>query len=474
METGKALLQDEEVPPGSGPVEPADADASDSVRADADVAEAVDSDAEVDAPDTSGTQGAANDRCVKAERAKRSSGLCIDIGEALERLEELDRARSRLDAQEARTVAEVHRHAAALVGPSGRPGMAESLTAAEIGCVLRIPERTAASLLEHSQLLTRHYQRTLAALEDGRLSKRHAWAVVEEATGIPADAGGFEAKLIDIAAESTVAKFGYRARRLRESLHPETITTRHTRAVLERQVELTPGRDGMSWLGAYLPAVQAAGIYQRLDTWARSLQAPDETRTLPQLRADVFADVLTHTCPVESGRSAGVGARNSAVFRGIQARVFVTVPVMTLLGGDTPGELEGYGPIDPENARMLAGHASSFTRILTHPETGARLSVGRTRYKAPRDLRDAVRVRDRTCCHPGCNRLAANSDLDHTVPWSRGGETKYSNLAAVCARHHLFKTEGYWHYQQPEPGVIKATSLAGRTYTTRPEPPPPF
>ncbi|MHA7156357.1 HNH endonuclease signature motif containing protein, partial [Arthrobacter sp. TMN-50] len=129
-------------------------------------------------------------------------------------------------------------------------------------------------------------------------------------------------------------------------------------------------------------------------------------------------------------------------------------------------------PIDPETARKLAGHASSFTRILTHPYTGARLGADAGTYRVPKDLQDAVRVRDGTCRHPGCNRLAVFCELDHTTPWARGGKTSYGNLACLCKRHHMFKTEGYWHYTQPEPGTIIAISPTGETYLTKPNPPP--
>ncbi|MHA7277472.1 HNH endonuclease signature motif containing protein, partial [Arthrobacter sp. Hz1] len=93
-------------------------------------------------------------------------------------------------------------------------------------------------------------------------------------------------------------------------------------------------------------------------------------------------------------------------------------------------------------------------------------------YRVPKDLQDAVRVRDGTCRHPGCNRLAVFCELDHTILWSRGGTTSYSNLAALCKRHHMFKTEGFWQYTQPEPGTIIAISPAGETYLTKPNPPP--
>ena len=429
----------------------------------------------------------------------------LDCPEALDAMKDLAGLRSWLDAQEAKIATRLLDLTAESMGPAGRLGYARTVTESEIGAALRLPERTAGSLIEHSELLTRHYRVALAALEDGRLSKRHAWAVVEEATSIPeivpAVTAAFEQRLVDLAAKTTVTRFRYRACRLREQLHPESTTVRHAKAVEGRLLQLTPHRDGMTWLEAYLSTEQAAGIFHRVDTAARALQGPDEARTLTQLRADVLVDVLTsagttgHLTTVgptadaltaagirepegadslvgPDGAGGSIGRGDAAAYWGVQAKVFVTVPVTTLLGGDTPGELEGYGPIDPETARKLAGHAPSFTRILTHPFTGTRLGADATTYRVPKDLQDAVRVRDRTCRHPGCNRLAVFCELDHTRPWANGGTTSYGNLACLCKRHHMLKSEGYWHYRQPEPGLIIAISPAGETYVTRPDPPP--
>ncbi|MBE0009807.1 HNH endonuclease [Arthrobacter sp. AET 35A] len=457
----------------------------------------------------------------------------LDACQVLDALKDIDEARSWLDAQEAKVVTRALALQTELTRHDPRDwGYEKTVTASEISAALHIPERTAGFLVEHSTLLTRYCPATLEALEAGKLSKRHAWAVVEEATSIPdtdpAVTADFEGRLIGMASLTTVAKFRQQANRLREELHPESITIRRKRAVKERGVFLTPSYDGMAWLEAYLPVDQAAGIFHRVDTAARHLQGPDEPRTLTQLRADVLADVLTSAGvtghmtdrerpttvdpstveptagdPSTDSRTAGDATADSTsetrgmiesdgtegpdspeasdgsssrggagAFWGVQAKVFVTVPVMTLLGGDAPGELEGYGPIDPDTARKLAGHAPSFTRILTHPFTGARLGADATTYRVPKDLQDAVRVRDRTCRHPGCNRLAVFCELDHTTPWSHGGKTSYSNLAALCKRHHKLKSEGYWHYRQPEPGMIIAISPAGETYLTRPDPPP--
>ncbi|MHA7273345.1 HNH endonuclease signature motif containing protein [Arthrobacter sp. TMT4-20] len=436
--------------------------------------------------------------------------VTLNAGQTVNLLKTLSALRSWVDAQEAKAATHLHDLMAEEHPWAEDQDHTHALAASEIGAALRIPERTAGSLLDHSELLVRDYRATLTALENGRLSRRHAWAVVGEAIGIPdtvpAVMAAFEAQLIGLACKTTVAKFYRQAQRLRDIFHPESITLRHRKALQDRRVYLDPAQDGMAWLQAFLPTEQAAGIFHRVDTAARNLQGPDESRTLTQLRADVLVDVLTSAGPTghmseapdpagpagpgaaagtepDTAAGAGPGADRSwpgtasqsgeaSTYWGVQAKVFVTVPVMTLLGGDAPGELEGYGPIDPETARQLAGHAPSFTRILTHPFTGARLGADATTYRVPQDLKDAVRVRDGTCRHPGCNRLAVFCELDHTTPWSQGGKTSYGNLAALCKRHHMFKTEGYWHYQQPEPGTIIAISPLGETYLTRPDPPP--
>ncbi|PVE14716.1 HNH endonuclease, partial [Arthrobacter sp. Bz4] len=102
----------------------------------------------------------------------------LDSGQTLTVLQDLGRLRSWVDAQEAKAVTHLHDLTTEAHSWVGDPGHARTLSASEIGAALRLPERTAGSLLDHSELLVRDYRATLTALEDGRLSRRHAWAVV--------------------------------------------------------------------------------------------------------------------------------------------------------------------------------------------------------------------------------------------------------------------------------------------------------
>jgi hypothetical protein len=279
----------------------------------------------------------------------------------------------------------------------------------------------------------------------------------------------------------TAAKFERKIRTLRERANPDTILERHVRAVSHREVVLEPTRDGMAWLSAYLPAVDALGAFNRISELAANLQGPDEVRTLTQLRADVFRDLLIdgQTCADgrcgddgQRGRKAHGAAASGGAAHRVTAKVFVTVPVLTLLGrDDLPATLDGYGPIDPVTARKLAGHAPSFIRLLTHPETGAVLSVGRDSYRVPRDLKNWLQVRDVTCRFPGCSRHAARCEIDHTQDWANDGHTRHDNLAHLCKSHHILKHKTDWQVAQARDGTgtLTWTSPAGRDYVTEPE-----
>ena len=147
----------------------------------------------------------------------------------------------------------------------------------------------------------------------------------------------------------------------------------------------------------------------------------------------------------------------------------VTVPVMTLLGHSAePAELEGYGPIDGATARKLAAGAPSFHRILTHPETGAVLSVGRDSYSVPKDLRRWLTIRDETCRFPGCGRSARRCEVDHSLDWQYNGTTVHDNLAHLCARHHHLKHQTGWSYTQHAGGRLEWVSPTGHRYATEP------
>lgn len=336
--------------------------------------------------------------------------------------------------------------------------IAEREFVTELACTLRLPVRSAETLIAESRMLLHELPGTRAALQDGSITYRHAQALINQAWSLPAEAlARFEQALLKAAPHLTVSNLKHRARVMRERLHPESIRARHQKSVADRRVFFEPERDGMASLHWYDSAEKVKAAYDRLTVTAMSSQGPDENRTLTQLRADTFADLI-----LDGVTASGVGT-------GIRGTVHVTVPVMTLLGrSEEPGQLEGYGPIDPDTAREIAARAPSFIRILAHPETGVVLSVGRTRYTVPKDLRRYLRVRDETCRWPGCRRAAAHCDIDHSLDWQFEGLTAHDNLAHLCPADHALKSETRWTCLILPDGTLEWISPTGRTFISEP------
>jgi hypothetical protein len=193
---------------------------------------------------------------------------------------------------------------------------------AEVAGALTVSEGSAERLLVESGKLTRDLPLALAALGSGTISAQYVRIMCDETDVLgPEAAAAFEAHFLDPdapnpargcpAGELTPARFRAKARYRRERHHPASIESRHAKGVKDRRLEYVPDRDGMAWLSAYLPADQAAGIWNRTTAAARAVQGPSESRTLTQLRVDAFASLLLGRGPrVDGGpedRAAGSG-----------------------------------------------------------------------------------------------------------------------------------------------------------------------
>ncbi|GAA1059776.1 HNH endonuclease signature motif containing protein [Agromyces bracchium] len=357
---------------------------------------------------------------------------------------------------------------------AGDRNMATRSFVAELATTLGQHEASASRLVAEAERLTGPRIATLDALDAGEVAPTQVRSVLELTRGAPAEvADAVERVALDAAGAavadgvvSTNADVRRRMRRVRERLMPEPLVDRRARAAADRRVCVEAAPDGMAWLSLFLEAERAFAIERRLDVLA-SREASDDHRTGAQRATDLAADLLLSGTLVDDPRTRDVVTGPTGA---VQPRLNVTVPVLTLLGlDDEPADLEGYGPIDAETARIIAAHAPSMRRILVHPETGATLSYGREHYRAPADLDGFVRVRDGQCRFPGCNRRAERADLDHTRAWAHGGKTCSANLAVLCRHHHRLKHEAGWRVALEANGIMRWTSPAGHVLRTTPE-----
>ncbi|GLJ79030.1 HNH endonuclease signature motif containing protein [Microbacterium imperiale] len=380
--------------------------------------------------------------------------------------------------------------------------------AAELAGVFAATDRTLQRRIDEAQDLVENYPATMNAWEAGRISRGHVRAIQDAGCVVPAEARGeFERAAIERCEGETPNRVRDALMHLAERLHPRSFTERHEAAAAGRCVRVQPGPDGMSDLIATLPTVIAEGVVDRLtrqareiinarpqaeaaevtDTDAATLTSPDaaaygiadadgsrigdtaeqhgssfaaDNRTIDQVRADVFADLLLAGTPSLDPTDTGDG---EGTLGAIRAKVQVVVPALALTGeDDRPADLVGRSPIDAATARELAGENTAWDRLLTHPVTGTVLECDA--YQPTAAMRRLLRARDRHCRFPGCRQPAIRCEIDHTHAASDGGPTHVGNLAHLCKRHHDVKHHTRWRVRQLTGGLLVWTSPTGRVY----------
>src|SRR5260370_13265820 len=70
--------------------------------------------------------------------------------------------------------------------------------------------------------------------------------------------------------------------------------------------------------------------------------------------------------------------------------------------------------------------------------------VGRATRVTSAPRRRALRVRDKGCRFPGCDRPVNWTSSHHIVFWGRGGRNHIGNEVLLCHYHHRLVHEGGW------------------------------
>lgn len=201
---------------------------------------------------------------------------------------------------------------------------------------------------------------------------------------------------------------------------------------VDREVWIADVGDGLAEFQGCLFSLDAHALDRRLDALAATVCAHDP-RSREQRRADALgalaagADRLACRC---ERPDCAAGTRPAAG----PVVIHVVAEQATLDGtGTTPGsEVGADGLITPELVQELAVSAKLVELVNpgdAPPEDG---------YVPSKALADFVRCRDLTCRAPGCDHPAIDCDIDHTIPYAKGGRTHASNLKCYCRTHQRF------------------------------------
>ncbi|MGO4681857.1 DUF222 domain-containing protein, partial [Microbacterium sp. 2MCAF23] len=427
---------------------------------------------------------------------------------------------TRLQALKEAHLAVAHRLAEDLAAADGASGvrgesvdLAARSVAAELAAVLHMSDRVVQGRMVRAAELMTRFPATMQAFTDARINAAHARVIQDAGARLDDQVRAeFERAAVAACEGETPHRAKRIVERVAERLAPRSLTDRHRDAQEKRTVWREDLGDGQKMLGLIHAAAVIDGIYDRLSQQAWAVQTanaqaakgaagrgadadegrradadmrgdPADDRTIDQLRADLCADTLLTGAP--SGHDTPDG-----LLGGLQARVEVTIPVVTAMAADRagarehksgtgagtdttgagldsafgvrveqPAELAGGQPIDTDTARILAGNAVAWERVLTHPITGAILAVDH--YRPNADLRRLLHARDSRCRFPTCGLPPTAQDLDHTIDAAYGGATEEGNLGGLCRRHHVLKHQTAWTVKQKGAGVLEWTSPSG-------------
>ena len=266
-------------------------------------------------------------------------------------------------------------------------------------------------------------------------------------------------QIADDAPTLTVGELRNRIQKLTFQVDPHEAAKRYEQAVADRRVVTESNDTGtVNLSGMDLAPDQVVAVTDRINTIAKDLCGEDESRTMDQLRADIYLDLLT-------------GNNHQRTRRGV---VDIRVDLTTLIGlEDSPGELAGYGPLIADVARRVVGNANDAEWRVTilDPVTGQPTHAGITSRRPTAAQRRRVEIRDAICVFPGCRMPAMRSDIDHIIAVEDGGDTTDENLAPLCRYHHTLKHRHGWSYQRTDNGdYVWTTGLGQVIMTARPPP----
>jgi hypothetical protein len=199
-----------------------------------------------------------------------------------------------------------------------------------------------------------------------------------------------------------------------------------------RYFHLSQLADGMYAVDGQLDPVSGAALKTAVDVLAKPNGSDDE-RTATQRRADAVGELAMHAM------DQGTLPRRHSV----KPHINLTMTLEGLKGelGVPPAELELSLPISTRTAERIACDCTMSRVLLAGSMV---IDVGRATRTVSPPMRRALRVRDKGCRFPGCDRQVNWTSPHHIVAWSRGGPNNLPNMVLLCYFHHRLVHEGGW------------------------------
>jgi hypothetical protein len=261
-----------------------------------------------------------------------------------------------------------------------------------------------------------------------------------------------EDEMLDLARQHSVFNLRQLCRYARHIADPDGFFNDAEADFSRRRLHISLMSDGMHAIDGVLDPAGGAALRTALDSLAKRL-GPDDDRNHAQRTADALAEMAHHAMDEGS-----LPKRN-----GVKPHLSLTTTLEGLQNelGAPPADLELSLPISTRTVERFACDCT-ISRVLLADSMV--IDVGRATRIVSAPTCRALRVRDRGCRWPGCDRQVNWSTPHHIIAWARGGPNNLPNLVLLCFHHHRLVHEGGWQvvkagrefrFQPPERVVMR-------------------
>jgi hypothetical protein len=241
-----------------------------------------------------------------------------------------------------------------------------------------------------------------------------------------------EDEMLDLARKHSITSLRLLCRYARHVADPDGFFNDAEADYSRRRLHISQMSDGMHAIDGILDHAGGAALKTALDSLSNR-RGPEDDRSFGQRTADALVELANHA--MDEGR---LPRRN-----GVRPHINLTTTIEGLKNelGAGPADLELSLPISTRTLERITCDCTMSRVLLADSMV---IDVGRATRTVSAPMRRALRVRDRGCRWPGCDRQVNWTNPHHIDHWARGGPNRLPNLVLLCFFHHRLVHEGGW------------------------------
>ena len=273
------------------------------------------------------------------------------------------------------------------------------------------------------------------AMLEGRITADHVRRLADAQQTNPEEYADDEARLVERAVDLRFSQFERVIRYWRMYAAPDDAEDEAEARRQRRSVHCSRTLDGMVVVDALLDPVNGEIFARELERLERELFDQDLAEAKERLGEHVALSDLRRTPAQRRADAAALMAARSAArpADATEPRILL----QALVGEDSLKrmcELSNGSVVTPGELLPVIEWADIERIVFESPSRVIDVGVRQRCFRGA--TRTAVLARDRWCDHPSCDVPAERCEIDHVIPYAKGGLTVQDNAKCRCPFHH--------------------------------------